>query len=403
MRELKDAPFLDVFAEEFQADPAPVVEALRRETAVVQTAMGCMVITRDDVHRLLADPRLVSAIDAFVRLQGVTDGPVYEMTASSLLAVDGPDHARIRRIVSRAFTPKTVAPYRPLMRRLATSLIDGFSAAGRCEFMTAFAEHYPIEVMCHVIGVRPEDHERFANWGNSLTHILSLELGLYLDEVTTAVAGLMAYLDELIVERQAQPRDDLVSALIAATDDGDTLNPVELRSLLAALLFAGYDTTRNQLGLGLVLFCEHHQQWKLLAEQPDLAPGAVEEIMRVAGAISMTPRMSTEEIEVGGWKIPAGVLVSLSLAAANHDPAAYADPNVFDITVEREQQLTFGGGPHYCLGANLARAEMQEALPILAARMPDVAADGEPEWRSPGGIFGPDRLPLRFTPTPPAS
>jgi cytochrome P450 len=400
MKELQDAPFLDIFDPGFQADPEPVIAALQAEAPLVRTALGCMVIRREHVHRLLSDPRLISSLEAFVRIQGIDAGPIYDMVTSSILAVDGADHARIRRIVSRAFTPRTVEPHRPLMRQLATTLVDGYSDAGRCEFMTAFADHYPIEIMCHVIGVNPEDHQRFATWGNELTHILSLELGMHLDEVTAAVDALMAYLEELIVERKIQPRDDLVSALIAASDDGDTLSARELRSLLAALLFAGYDTTRNQLGLGMNLFCDHPDQWKLLGEQPELAPRAVEEIMRSFGAISMTPRHTIDEVDVGEWRIPQGMLVSLGLAAANHDPAAYTDPDVFDISVEREPHLTFGGGPHYCLGANLARAEMQEALPILAARMPDLAADGEPGWRNPGGIFGPNELPLRFTPTP---
>jgi cytochrome P450 len=400
MRELQEAPFLDMFDADFQADPAPVIAALRQETPVVRTALGCMIIRREDVHRLLSDPRLTSSLEAFVRIQGVDEGPIFDMVTSSLLAVDGADHARIRRIVSRAFTPRTVEPHRPLMRELSTSLLDAYSPSGQCEFMTAFADHFPIEVMCHVIGVNPEDHERFAAWSNELTHILSLELGLHLDDVTTAVDQLMAYLEDLIAERKAQPRHDLVSALITASDDGDTLGPLELRSLLAALLFAGYDTTRNQLGLGMTLFCEHPDQWKLLRDQPELAPRAVDEIMRSFGAISMTPRQTVQDIDVGEWLIPQGMLVALGLGAANHDPAAYADPDTFDISLEREPHLTFGGGPHYCLGANLARAEMQEALPILAARMPDVAADAEPEWRTPGGIFGPTVLPLRFTPTP---
>jgi cytochrome P450 len=400
MRDLLDAPFLDMFDPDFSANAPALIAALRQESSVVRTALGCIVITREHVHRLLADPRLVSSIEAFVRIQGVTEGPIYDMVTSSLLAVDGDDHTRIRRIVSRAFTPRTVEPHRPLMQQVATSLVDGFSPSGRCEFMADFADHFPIEVMCHVIGVNPEDHERFAAWGNELTHILSLELGLHMTEVSMAVDELMAYLEDLIAERQARPHDDLVSALIAASDDGDTLTQLELRSLLAALLFAGYDTTRNQLALGMTLFCDHTDQWKLLHEQPELAPRAVDEIMRSFGAISMTPRATTTEIEVDDWVIPAGVMVSLGLAAANRDPAVYTDPDTFDITVGREPHLTFGGGPHFCLGANLARAEMQEALPILAARMPDVTADGEPAWRSPGGIFGPTVLPLRFIPTP---
>ena len=136
----------------------------------------------------------------------------------------------------------------------------------------------------------------------------------------------------------------------------------------------------------------------LLAERPELAPRAVEEIMRAQGAVAVAPRVVVEDFELDGYRLGAGTLLSLSTASANHDPAFYDAPQTFDITAEREPQLTFGGGPHYCLGANLARAEMQEALPILARRMPDLALDGEPTWRPPLGIFGPETLPIRFTP-----
>jgi cytochrome P450 len=189
-----------------------------------------------------------------------------------------------------------------------------------------------------------------------------------------------------------------VSALILAEDGGDRLSGPELRSLIASLIFAGYDTTRNQLGIGLYLFTQFPAQWRLLAERPELAAKAVEEILRFQGAVSIAPRIAHEELEVAGYRVPAGTMVSLSTAAANHDPAVHARPEVFDITADREPPLTFGGGPHYCLGANLARAEMQEALVELARRMPNVRVDGEVGWRPRMGIFGPTQLPLRFGP-----
>src|SRR5690606_23895391 len=141
--------------------------------------------------------------------------------------------------------------------------------------------------------------------------------------------------------------------------------------MIGALLFAGYDTTRNQLGLAMWLFAEHPEQWERLRADPSLAAQAVEEVMRHGGAVSAIPRITVEDVELNGWTVPAGTMLSLGSAAANHDPAAYENPNEFDITVEREPHFTFGGGPHYCLGASLARAEMQEALPLLAAAMPD--------------------------------
>lgn len=399
MPAIDEAPFLDMFAEDFQADPAPVIDKLREQGWLVRTPLGCLAIGREQVHTLLSDPCLRTSILHLVRMQGVTEGRLYDMVSSAVLAMDGADHARLRRLVSRSFTPRAVEPSRAGMRALVEELVDGFAPSGRCEFMADFADHFPVQVICHLLGVPAEDHEKFARWGDALTHVLSLDLSVHLEEVQQAATGLGEYVDALVAERQARPRDDLVTQLTAASDEGDRLSPIELRSMIGGLLFAGYDTTRNQLGLAMTLFCDHPDQWKVLAGRPELAPAAVEEVMRVAGAVSGTPRLAAEDIELDGWRIPAGTLVFLSLAAANHDPAAFEDPHTFDITARREPQMTFGGGPHFCLGASVARAEMQEALPILARRLPDVALDGEPEWRTLTGIFGPTRLGLRFTPT----
>jgi cytochrome P450 len=399
MRTLDEAPFVDPFSEEFQADPVAAIDKVREQCWLARTPISALVVGREQVHKLLSDPRLQSALMHITRLQGVTEGRLYDLVSSALLSIDGADHARIRGLVRRSFTPRAVEPYRPAMRELADEIVGRFVAAGECEFMADFADHYPIEVMCQVLGVPPEDHLRFARWGDSLTHVLSLELGMHLDEVNEAVAGLNDYLDALIAERHAEPRHDLVSELIAAGHGGDRLKPLELRALLGGLLFAGYDTTRNQLALGMALFCAHPDQWQLLADRPDLATPAVEEVMRAGGVIAATPRVATEDVEMDGWLIPAWTLVTLSLSAANYDPAAFEDPHNFDITAVREPQLTFGGGPHFCLGANLARAEMQEALPVLARRLGPISLAGEPSWRSTigTGIFGPTRLDLRFS------
>jgi cytochrome P450 len=188
-----------------------------------------------------------------------------------------------------------------------------------------------------------------------------------------------------------------VTAFIQAREANDRLSDDEVQGMIGALLFAGYDTTRNQLGLAMWLFAEFPEQWKLLRDDPGLAASAVEEVMRFRGAVGAAPRVVVEEFELDGYQVGAGTLLALSTSAANHDPNAYVEPWTFDITVEREVHFTFGGGPHYCLGASLARAEMQEALPILAAAMPELALDGEATWRPPMGIFGPDTLPIRWS------
>jgi cytochrome P450 len=264
--------------------------------------------------------------------------------------------------------------------------------------MRDFADRYPVQVIAHLMGVPREDYPLFSRWGNSLTHLLSLELFQHRHEVESAQAEMGAYLTDLVTDRRKSPRDDLVSELIAARDGSDRLNDEELMSLLGGLLFAGYDTTRNQLGVAMTIFSDHLDDWVAIAASPELAPRAVDEVMRVASVVSVVPRITTTDLEIDGWLIPAGTFVSLSLAGANRDPKVYESPDRFDMRIDREAHVSFGGGPHHCLGANLARAEMQEALPLLAAAMPDMQVAEPPEWRSPyGGIAGPIKLLLEFS------
>ena len=398
-RTLDDAPFLDTFSAEFQADPGAAVNAVRAESWVVRTMIGGLVIGRPQVQTLLGDRRLRSSIPDLLAIQGVGEGPLFDEISSSIIALEGADHLRIRKLVNRAFTPRAVDVHRPHMRDTLRRLLDPVLADGRCDFVTAVADHYPIQVMCHVLGVPDEDHEDFATWNQAITWALSFQLGVHREEVEWGLGKMNGYVSGLVADRRANPREDMISALVQAQEADDRLTDQEVQTMIAALLFAGYDTTRNQLGLALWLFAQHPDQWRLLAEEPDRATAAVEEVMRFHGAVSVVPRMVAEDIDLDGYLIPTGTILLLSASAANHDPGFYTQPATFDITVPREPQLTFGGGPHYCLGAGLARAEMQEALRILAADLPDLALDGEPAWRQMVGIYGPDSLPIRFAPS----
>jgi cytochrome P450 len=197
------------------------------------------------------------------------------------------------------------------------------------------------------------------------------------------------------------PGDDLVSALLAADEAGDRLTTEELRALVTGLVFAGQDTTRNQLGQAVSVFLRYPEQWARLGAEPELAAGVVEEVMRCAPTVPVIMRLAVADLEVGGLAVPAGTHLSLFAGAANRDPRVFgAAPEDFDVTRARPAQLTFGGGVHYCLGAPLARAEMQEALPILARRLRDPEPDGPATWRPALGITGPQSLPIRFRPAP---
>lgn len=396
MKTLDDAPLVNLFSEEFQEDPYSVIWGLREESSVLRTPIGGMIVGRDLVQSLLADRRLRSSLADFVRMQGVEGGIIAEMVDSSLLANDGQEHLRLRKLVNRAFTPRSIDPHRPAMRTIMGSLLDNLAGQDSFDFVSEIADHYPIWVMCQLLGVPEEDRADFATWNKAITWVLSLQLNMNMDLAVWGATQLDNYVGRLVEERRAEPREDMVTALVQAEEEGDRLSDMELRSMISSLLFAGFDTTRNQLGLAMALFADHADQWHLLAEQPELAPQAVEEVMRYWGAVSIAPRTVAEPLEVAGYHIPAGTLLTLSTGSANHDPEVYDDPMTFDITVkDREPQLTFGGGPHYCLGANLARAEMQEALPLLAQHLPDFALDGEGTWRSTlSSIYGPESLPV---------
>jgi hypothetical protein len=397
-RSLDDAPFLDIFSDEYRADPGPAIDALRAETGIIRTPIGAMAIRRDLVVSLLSDRRLRTAVTDLVRMQGLTDGPVVALLDSSVLSAEGEAHLRLRRLVNRAFTPRAVDPHRPVMREILGRLLAPVAGRGHVELMAEVADAYPIQVMCHLLGVPEDEQDDFAAWNKAATYILSFELAAHREEAVEGTTRLDDYVRRLVEDRRRRPRDDMVTTLVQAEDGGDRLSDVELRAMIGGLLFAGFDTTRNQLGLAMALFADHPDQWALLGEHPEMAGKAVEEVMRCWGAVSAVPRVAVEALDVDGYHVPAGTLLTVALAAANADPAVHHDPLVFDITADREPQVTFGGGPHYCLGANLARAEMQEALVLLSRTMPDLALDGEPTYRTPMGIFGPDHLPLTFTP-----
>jgi cytochrome P450 len=306
VRGLDDAPFFNWFDPAVQADPEPIVNELRARTAVVRTPLGASVLRRREVQHLLADSRLVTAVAHLVRLQSGGDGPLAGMLGDTVIAMDGPDHTPLRRLVARSFTPQAADRHRAVMRSLVDELLDDFAGDGYCEFMADFADRYPVQVICEVLGVPREVHPLFAQWSETLTYLLSFELSPRLAEVEQAANELGSYIDELVEDRRASPRDDMVTSLVEASEDDDRLSQGELRAMIAGLLFAGYDTTRNQLGRAMLTFCHRPDQWDRLVAEPDLAARSVDEVMRLAGAVVGVPRIATQDLEIGGWAIPAG-------------------------------------------------------------------------------------------------
>lgn len=386
-------PYIDVFSPEYAADPFTANRAAREASWVADTPIGSMVLSYEDVATLLKDRRLRTPGPDLLISQGVTEGFFFEAWSNSLLNIEGDRHARLRRLVAKAFFPHTVEAVRPRMREILEGLLDRADARG-FDFMAAVARPYPSRVICEILGIPEEDRDSFEQWGAEEGRAFNYRLAEDRPVIEAAVRRVYDYIEDLIERKRAQPGEDLTSALIAVEDEGDRLSHAELLEMIHTLLFAGHDTTRNQLGLALWTFIGHPRQWRLLAEDAALASPAVEEIMRFAPAVMGAPRMCDEPVEYRDARFEPRTFIALSLASANRDPSVFEDPETFDITKNRDAQVTFGGGAHYCLGAALARAEMEEALPVLARRLPEPRLDGEITWRPLIGIYGPETLPI---------
>jgi cytochrome P450 len=382
-------------------------EALRRlaEAAeghwLARNPFGVTVLRYRDAVAVLRDRRFHSAVSLIPQMAGIPDAEITGRTQPSILAMEGPEHDRLRRLVAPAFSARAADRLRPFMREVLDGLLEPVLPRGRCDLVTEVCEPYPIPVICELLGAPTEDWKLFSGWATDIFRVFNNNLAADLPVIRAAFAELEAYVLELIERRRRAPGDDLLSALIAAEEAGDRLSTDELVMMTEAVLMAGTDTTRNQLACSVALLAAHPDQWALLVEQPELAPRAVEETMRVLGAVAGTVRVAAEDVEYRDVRFPAGTLVVVSLAGANRDPEIWSEPGRFDITREpsTNPQLTFGAGVHFCLGANLARAELAEALALLARRLGPIEPDGPIAWKPPTvGIWGPTSLPLRFTP-----
>jgi len=360
-------------------------------------AHGPEILSYDLVRAVLRDSRFIVPPGLGLEAQGITSGALWQRASTSLLGMNGADHTRLRRLVSKAFTPRSVTRLHGLIVQVINGLIDEVSPRGRADAVVDIARPYPVPIICALLGAPREDWQLFGAWADDFFKLFSWNVASYEREILSAWAELDDYVDGMVARRRDSLTDDLISELIRAEDDGDRLSPDELRMLAAGLLMAGTDTTRNQLAAAVDVFCDYPEQWRLLGRRPELASGAVEEVMRFCPVVFGALRMATQDVELAGVLIPEGTFVLCNTAAANHDPEAYVEPDRFDILREGPAPMqTFGAGAHYCLGANLARRELATALAVMARRMPRLRRDGLTSWRPLVGITGPATLPVTF-------
>lgn len=372
-----------------------IISRARRAAPIAIGPHGPELLTYDLVRSVLRDPRFRVPQGMFLASQGITSGRLWDKMAATIISLDGAEHHRLRRLVSKAFTPRATARLRTTVVDVITELVDRYTPVGRCEVVNDIARRYPIPIICALLGAPAEDWELFSDWTDDIFKVFSWDVPV--QTILSAWDELDAYIDDMVARRRQTLTDDLISELIRVEDEGDTLNAAELRMLAAGLLIAGTDTTRNQLAGSVHVLCDHPDQWALLAERPELAANAVEETMRHSPIAFGALRLATEDVEIAGAMIPAGTLVIANTAAANRDPAVYDDPDRLDITREGAPAMqTFGAGMHYCLGANLARLELAEALAIMARRMPNARRTGPAPWKPLTALSGPATLPIEF-------
>ncbi|WP_299540479.1 cytochrome P450 [uncultured Streptomyces sp.] len=403
----------ELFGWEFATDPYPAYAWLRENSPVHRTTLPSGVeawlVTRyADAKQALADSRLSkdpvhhAGSDHAKGRTGIPGERKAELT-THLLNIDPPDHTRLRRLVSKAFTPRRVAEFAPRVQELADQLIDAFVAEGEADLIHDFAFPLPIYAICDLLGVPREDQDDFRDWaGMMIRHGGGPRGG-----VARSVKKMRGYLAELIHRKREEPGDDLISGLIRASDHGEHLTENEAAAMAFILLFAGFETTVNLIGNGTyALLRDPGQRARLeasLAAGDDalLATG-IEELLRYDGPVEMaTWRYATEPLTVGGQDVAAGDPVLVVLAAANRDPERFTDPDTLDLSRRDNQHLGYGHGIHYCLGAPLARLEGQTALTTLLRRLPDLRLAAEAtdlRWR--GGLImrGLRTLPVEFTP-----
>jgi cytochrome P450 len=373
---------------------------LREESWLARVdPIGFAVLDRESAAHFLRNRSLTFPGRRMLEVQGVTSGPLYERFKGNLLDLDGDDHRRLRKLVQPAFTPPAADRHRPAMKNFLEALFSRVEEDGRCDVVEAFAQPYPAMMIAHVMGAPIEDAGRLHEWANYIQQQFDpIKISTQLDKIERAAREFFEYTWGLLRDRQGKPGDDLISELIAAEEEGDRLTEDECVHLVSAVLVGGVDTTQSQLAHGMLLFAQNPDQWRLLADDPSLAQQAVEEVLRFEPITPFTARITLEDVEYRGVTFPKDTVVIAAAVTANRDPEAWEDPESFDITADRDRSkpLTFGAGPHFCLGASLARAELQEAFAYLAPRMPGLELDGHPVFDTPFGVYGLESLPVRW-------
>jgi cytochrome P450 PksS len=398
---------VDLSSPAFKANPYPFFARLRAAAPVHRIVLGdkrpVWLISRyDDVVSVLKDERLVKDKRTALTQQQLAKEPwipsMFKPLEFNMLDLDGADHTRLRSLVQKAFSPRLVEDMRGRIQALTDDLLDAVCDRGRMDLIRDFALPLPTTVIAEMLGVPSADRHRFSRWSKKIVSIVPSRWGLF--GAIPALWALLRYIRRLVQARRAEPRDDLLSALVGAREAGDQLSEDEMLAMISLLLIAGHETTVNLIGNGLLALLAHPDSMERLRDDPALIKPAVEELLRYDGPLqTATERFAREDVTIAGVTIPKGEMVFAVLASANRDEGQFDRPDELDLTREPNRHVAFGMGEHYCLGASLARLEGQIAINNLLRRLPDLRLAVPPDAvrRRPGLVLhGLEALPLTF-------
>ncbi|MED4256024.1 cytochrome P450 [Priestia megaterium] len=393
-----DIKSLDLFSQQFHQNPYDYYEKIRPHQPFAKVKMlndghnTWMAFTYKAAEAVLKDNRFIKDMRT-VFPDEMTDENLPPI-AQSMLFVDPPDHHRLRSLVQSGFTPKRIEKLRGRVKEIAREQAKLMSNKGTVDFINAYAFPIPIRVICELLGIPPEDQLDFQRWSNALVDINDDS------EYDKVNVEFVAYLEKLIEQKRVSPKEDLMSHLIQVEEGGERLTVSELYGVVMLLIVAGHETTVNLIANGLLALLTHPEQLALLKADPSLVAQAIEELLRFNGPVEFsTDRWAKESFMFMGQQVEKGDHVIVSLASADHDPAAFANPSTLDITREKSPHLAFGKGIHYCLGAPLARLEGEIAIQVLLEEYPNLtlAAElSELEWRQSLIIRGLKQLPVNL-------
>lgn len=375
-----------------------VLEGLHRRSWIARSPFAYFVFDRKVVDEMLRDRSLASPLRRWLQLVGITDPAWLDWRLKGAVqAAMGADHAKLRQAVAPSFTPKAIARLRSSICRIVAHLWEEIASRGRCDFVADYALRLPGMAIAELLGV-PEEHERLARWSTEMGRMFDLGSPDAAAAVIEATREAHEFVVAVLAERERHPGEDLLSNLAAASAGEGRLTRDECAMLVIDLIQGGTKTTAAQLGHLMRLFVEHPDQWRLLRDRPDLAPRATDEVLRFEPMGPFDPRLVPEDREINGVTFPAGSLVFACIATANRDATLFARPDEFDVTAERAvEHFSFAPGMRYCLGASLARAEIEETLAFLPSRMRDPRADGEMKFGAPSaGIYAMHSVPVAF-------